>query len=44
MHYQAGVIFENFSEVKSWDILLTGMGHPGRTFKPGQSRANRYVW
>jgi len=24
IHYQAGVHFENFTEVKFWDILLTG--------------------
>jgi len=27
MHHQAGVNFENFTEVKFRDILLTGTGH-----------------
>jgi len=27
MHHQAGVNFENFTEVKLLDILLTGTGH-----------------
>jgi len=27
MHHQAGVKFENFTEVKFQDILLTGSGH-----------------
>jgi len=34
MHHQAGVHFENFTEVKFRDILLTGTGHrdsPGQT-------------
>jgi len=30
MHYQAGVHFENFTEVKFWDILLAGTGHRDR--------------
>ena len=30
MHHQAGVNFENFTEVKFRDILLTGMGHRDR--------------
>jgi len=42
MHHQAGVHFENFTEVKFRDILLTGT--PGQTFKPGQPRPNRDVW
>jgi len=33
MHHQAGVNFENFTEVKFRDILLTGTG---QTFKPGR--------
>jgi len=28
MHHQAGVHFENFTEVKFRDILLTGTGQP----------------
>jgi len=44
MDHQAGVHFENFTEVKFRDILLTGTGHRGQTFKPGQSRPNRDVW
>jgi len=48
MHHQAGVHFENFTEVKFRDIFLTGTGHrdgtPGQTFKLGQSRPNRDVW
>jgi len=27
MHHQAGVNFENFTEVKFRDVLLTGTGH-----------------
>jgi len=37
MHHQAGVHFENFTEVKFRDILLTGTGHRDR-------RLNRDVW
>jgi len=46
MHHQAGVHFENFTEVKFRDILLTGTGHwdrrlnwdsPGQTEKSGRS-------
>jgi len=37
VHHQAGVNFENFTEVKFRDILLTGMGHRDR-------RLNRGVW
>jgi len=37
MHHQAGAHFENFTEVKFRDILLTGMGHRDR-------RLNRHVW
>jgi len=44
MHHQAGVHFENFTEVKFRDILLTGTGHRNRRFKPGQSRPSRDVW
>jgi len=33
MHHQAGINFENFTEVKFRDILLTGTG---QTFKPGR--------
>jgi len=40
MHHQAGGNFENLTEVKFRDILLTGT--PGQTFKPGQSRSD--VW
>jgi len=42
MHHQAGVNFENLTEVKFRDILLTGTGH--QTFEPGQSRPNRDVY
>jgi len=50
MHHQAGVNFENFTEVKFWDILLTGMGHrnrrlnrdsPGQTGTYGRSNLNQ---
>jgi len=37
MHHQAGVSFENVTEVKFRDILLTGMGHR-------DWRLNRDVW
>jgi len=40
MHHQAGVYFENFNEVKFWDILLTGMVHRDRRLNrdsPGQT-------
>jgi len=37
MHHQAGVNFENFTEVKFRDILLTGTGHRDR-------RLNLDVW
>jgi len=43
MHHQAGVNFENFTEVKFWDILLTGTGHRDRRLNrdsPGQTRTN----
>jgi len=30
MHHQAGVHFENFTEVKFRDILLTKTGHQDR--------------
>ena len=30
MHHHAGVHFENFTEVKFRDILLTGTGHRDR--------------
>jgi len=41
MHHQAGVHFENFTEVKFRDIVLTGTG---QTFKLGESQPNRDVW
>ena len=50
MHHQAGVNFENFTEVKFWDIFLTGTGHldrrlnrdsPGQTY--GRSNLNQNV-
>jgi len=34
MYHQAGVNFENFTEVKFWDILLTGTGHRDRRLNP----------
>jgi len=40
MHHQAGVNFENFTEVKFRDILLTGTGHRDRRLNrdsPGQT-------
>jgi len=40
MHHQAGVNFENLTEVKFQDILLTGTGHrdrPGQTGTYGRS-------
>jgi len=40
MHHQAGDNFENFTEVKFQDILLTGTGHRDRRLKwdsPGQT-------
>jgi len=46
MHHQAGVNFENFTEVKFRDILLAGTGHrdtrlnrdsPGQTGTYGRS-------
>jgi len=40
MHHQAGVPFENFTEVKFRDILLTGTGHRDRCLdrdSPGQT-------
>jgi len=40
MHHQAGVNFENFTEVKFRDILLTGTGHRDRCLNrdiPGQT-------
>ena len=48
MHHQAGVNFENFTEAKFRDILLTGTGHrdrrlnrdsPGQTY--GRSNVNQ---
>ena len=50
MHHQAGVYFENFTEVKFRDILLTGTGHrdrrlnrdsPGQTGAYGRSNLNQ---
>jgi len=44
MHHQAGVNFENFTEVKFRDILLIGTGHrdsPGQTY--GRSNLNQNV-
>jgi len=41
MHHKAGVNFENFTEVKFRDILLTGTGHRDRPLNrdsPGQTR------
>jgi len=40
MHHQAGVQFENFTEVKFRDILLTGTGYRDRRLNrdsPGQT-------
>ena len=38
MHHQAAVNFENFTEVKLRDILLTGTGHQNRRLdSPGQT-------
>jgi len=40
MHHQAGVQFENFTEVEFRDIMLTGTGHqdsPGQTGTYGRS-------
>jgi len=40
MPHQAGVILENFTEVKFRDILLTGTGHRDRRLNrdsPGQT-------
>jgi len=40
MQHQAGVNFENFTEVKFRDVLLTGMGHRDRRLNrdsPGQT-------
>jgi len=40
MHHQAGVHFENFTEVKFRDIFLTGTGHRDRRLNwdsPGQT-------
>jgi len=40
MHHQAGVHFEDFTEVKFQDILLTGTGHrdsPGQIKMHGRS-------
>jgi len=42
MHHQAEVHFENFTEVKFRDILLTGTGHRDRRLNrdsPGQTGA-----
>jgi len=50
MHHQAEVNFENFTEVKFRDILLTGVGHrdrrlnrdsPGQTGTHGRSNLNQ---
>jgi len=50
MHHQAGVNFENFTEVKFRDILLSGTGHqdrrlnresPGQTGTYGESNLNQ---
>ena len=50
MHHQAGLNFENFTEVKLRDILLTGTGHrdrrlnrdsPGQTGTCGRSNLNQ---
>jgi len=41
MHHQAGVHFENFTEAKFRDILLTRMGHRDRRLNrdsPDQTR------
>ena len=46
MHHQAGVHFENFTEVKFRDILLTGTGYrdsPSQTGTYGKS-AVRPTW
>jgi len=40
MHHQAGVNFENFTEVNFRNILITGTGRPDRRLKqnsPGQT-------
>jgi len=40
MHHPAGVHFENFTEVKFWDILITGTGYRDRRLSrdiPGQT-------
>jgi len=40
MHHQAGVHFENFTEVKFRDIVQTGTGHRDRRLSrdsPGQT-------
>jgi len=44
MHHQAGVIFENFTEVKSRDILLTGtvLAKPGRMVGPTLTQIFRF--
>jgi len=42
MHHQARVHFENFTEVKFWDILLTETGHRDRRLS--RSWPNRDVW
>jgi len=45
MHYQAGVNFENFTEVQFRDVLLTGTGQWDRRLNrdtPGQTGA--YDW
>ena len=42
MHHQAEFNFENFTEVKFWDILLTGTGHRDRRLyrdSPDQTHA-----
>jgi len=41
MHHRGGVHFENFTELKFRDILLTGTGHQDRCLNwdsPGQTR------
>ena len=40
MHHLAGVHFKNFTEVKFWDILITGTGYRDRRLNwdiPGQT-------
>jgi len=45
MHHQAGVNFENFTEVKFRDILLTGTGHRDRRLNRDTSdQTGAYGW